>query len=112
MWLLVESILGYFSLIVMYDVGIYAIFYNDLCFTRYQPYNLCNYAMRMKIPFKTCVHALETHTTYYNFQIWIKIGPHAFVWWGMRLSACSWWRDDIESRTYFYVTLYTYLCQH
>jgi hypothetical protein len=30
---------------------------------------------------------------------------------GMRLNACSWCRDDIQSHTYFYVTLYVYLCQ-
>jgi hypothetical protein len=42
----------------------------------------------------------------------IKIGLHACVCWGTRLNACSRWSDDIQSRTYFYVTLYTYLCQH
>jgi hypothetical protein len=30
---------------------------------------------------------------------------------GTRLNACSWWRDDIQLRTYFYVTLYIYLYQ-
>jgi hypothetical protein len=45
-------------------------------------------------------------------QIYQKIGPHACVWWRTRLNACSWWKDNVQSRTYFYVTLYTYLCQY
>jgi hypothetical protein len=45
------------------------------------------------------------------FKSTIKIGPHACVWWGTRINARSWWRDGIQSCTYFYVTLYIYLCQ-
>jgi hypothetical protein len=44
---------------------------------------------------------------YHIFQIYQKIGPHACVYWWTRLYACSWWKDDIQSRTYFYVT-----CMH
>jgi hypothetical protein len=32
--------------------------------------------------------------------------------WGTRLNARSWWSDDVQSRIYFYVILYIYLCQH
>jgi hypothetical protein len=35
MWLLVDLILGFFSSIMMYGVGIYVTLYNDLCFARY-----------------------------------------------------------------------------
>jgi hypothetical protein len=46
------------------------------------------------------------------FRSALKIGPHACVWWGRRLNACSLWRDDIQLRKHFYVTLFIYLCQH
>jgi hypothetical protein len=44
------------------------------------------------------------------FRSIIKIGPHACVWWGTCLNVCFQWSDDIQSRTYFYITLYTYKC--
>jgi hypothetical protein len=43
------------------------------------------------------------------FRSTIKIGPYACIYWGTCLNACSWWRDDIQSCTYFYVTLYIYI---
>ena len=30
------------------------------------------------------------------FRSAIKIGPHTCVWWGTRLNACSWWRDNTK----------------
>jgi hypothetical protein len=66
--LLVEPILRFFSLIMMYDVDIYATFCNNLCFARYQSSNFCVYGVETKVPFKICAHALETHTTCHNFR--------------------------------------------
>jgi hypothetical protein len=57
-----------FSLIMMYDVDIYATFCNNLCFARYQSSNFCVYGVETKVPFKICAHALETHTTCHNFR--------------------------------------------
>jgi hypothetical protein len=95
------------------------------------PSNFYVYDVGTKISFKICVHVMKTPKTCHNFQIYIKIGTtciclvvailfrsvikiglHACVWCGTRLNACSCWRDDIQSHTYFYVTLYIYLCQH
>jgi hypothetical protein len=39
----------------------------------------------------------------------IKIGSHACASWMTCPYACVWWRDDIQSRTYFYATLYTHI---
>jgi hypothetical protein len=63
-----------FLLIMMYDVCIYTIFYNDLCFARYHPFNFCVYAVGTKMIFKICAHTMETPTTCHNFWICIKIG--------------------------------------
>jgi hypothetical protein len=128
MWLLVEPILGFSSLIMIYGIGVNATFYNDICFARYQPSSFCVYAVGTKMSFKISAHPMETPTTCHTFCIFIKtgttcmclvvaiffrstikIGVHACVWWGTCLNACSWWSNDIQSRTYFYVTLYTYL---
>jgi hypothetical protein len=46
-----------------YGVGIYATFYNDLCFARYETSNFCVYAVGTKMLFKICVQAMETPTT-------------------------------------------------
>jgi hypothetical protein len=59
---------------MMYGVGIYASFYNDLFFARYQLSNFCVYVVGTKMPFKICAYAMETHTTCHNFQICTKIG--------------------------------------
>jgi hypothetical protein len=74
MRLLVEPILEFFSLTMMYDVDIYATFYNNLCFAQYHPFIYCVYVVGTKIPFKIRAHAMETPTTCHNFQIYIKIG--------------------------------------
>jgi hypothetical protein len=73
MRMLVEPIIGFSSLIMMYGVVISAIFYNDLCFARYQPSGFCLYAAEMKMPFKICAHAMETPMNCHNFRICIKI---------------------------------------
>jgi hypothetical protein len=119
---------------MMYGVGIYTTSCNDLCFARYHSKflhvrNFCMYALGTKIPFKICARAMRTPTCH-NFQICIKIRtscmcqvvvilfryaknrPASMHLVGTRQNACSWWRDDIQSHTYFYVSLYSYLCQH
>jgi hypothetical protein len=91
---------------MMYDVDIYATFYNNLCFVRSRPSNFCMYVVGTKMSFKICVHAMESPTTCHNFWTCIKtritcmcllvaiffrstiqIGHHAFIWWGMCLNA-------------------------
>jgi hypothetical protein len=59
---------------MMYVVGIYATFCNDLCFARYQPSNFCVYDVGTKMSFKICAHAVESPTIFHNFRICIKIG--------------------------------------
>jgi hypothetical protein len=105
----------YLSLIMMYDIGIYATFCNNLWFAPYQAFNFCVYDVGTKMPFKTCVHAMETSKTCHNFWIYIKIGTTCMCLVlcinivqicqknktariclvGTRLNACSWWRDNI-----------------
>jgi hypothetical protein len=63
-----------FSLIIMFGVGIYVTFGNDLCFVRYQPSNFCVYVVGTKMAFKICAYAMETLMTCHNFWICIKIG--------------------------------------
>jgi hypothetical protein len=59
---------------MMYNVGIYATFYKDLCFARFLSSNFCTNAVEMKMPSKICAYAMEILTTYHNFWICIKVG--------------------------------------
>jgi hypothetical protein len=59
---------------MMYGVGIYATFCNDLCFARYQSSNFCVYTVGTKMTFKIYACAMEISTTCHNFWICIIIG--------------------------------------
>jgi hypothetical protein len=58
---------------MMYNVVIYATFYNDLCFARYQHPTFMCMAVGTKMSFKGCAYAMETLKTYHNFRICKKI---------------------------------------
>jgi hypothetical protein len=58
---------------VIHGVGIYATFYDNLCFARYQPFNFYVYAVGTEMTFKIYAQAIETHMTCHNFHICIKI---------------------------------------
>jgi hypothetical protein len=64
----------FLSLTMMYGVGIYVTFCNDLWFARYQAFNFCVYDVGTEMPFKFCAHAMETSKTCHNLRICIKIG--------------------------------------
>jgi hypothetical protein len=57
----------------MNDVDIFATFYNNLYFARYQPSNFCVYIVGMKMLFKNYAHVIKTPMTRQNFLICIKI---------------------------------------
>jgi hypothetical protein len=58
MRLLVDPIIEFSLLIVMYGICIFVTFYNDICFTWYQPYIFCMCVVGMKMLFKTSAHAM------------------------------------------------------
>jgi hypothetical protein len=76
---------------MMYGLGIYVSFYNDLFFVRYQLSNFCVYAVGTKMSFKICVYAMANHTTCHNFRIYIKIGTTC-----MCLVVAIFFRSDIK----------------